>query len=1376
MSLTLAEKKTALKSVDFPERWLLITLAVYNDTATLAAVARMMKRNGTKLDDGKDWTQARITTYLKRLHMLGMVNKLSASWRIDSAWMMATLVTGRLEDPKQFQKVLVDVYRERSLGGSSGGRYYYYRVNFDLLYEKARNLWLQNKSDAFIETVSELENSNYRYNYGEQQRALEKVNRCFWHFDAEFFSSYHPFFQELALTQQLFRYPLWEKETSQELGRYLREQLAVPGLSPRARKTMEQLALMVVGKVDQDRPLFASDYLGIRVLNHLLKGEIEAAQECYGEELEIGGFVSTIDVIHLIFFYSQEMINAKELYNYLKTFTSSQLPTPVNAIIAFGLYEKGDVLKGEKLLDELYNNAEHPIDWMVALWVNYWLGINPPERALTTLADGYQLSTFEQTPWLLGEILYTLSLLFPQHPKANNWAEKAGKIEAELGITYLVNLIKPREPWENTLRVLGLVADGKSGEVAEKDKQLIWIVDFDQQEVYPKEQKMGKKGWTSGRKLKYSELINYPEPSILAKEDHNSLSALSFSGRQVTPGNSYTEEYILVDFAQLLYQLVGHPRVFLDEKKRIPLELKQGVPELTVTENDGGLLLSFDPPMEGQGYVYKKETPTRYTIYRMDADQARMSRAIGAGVSLPQEHRGKLEEKLDRLRNKVSVLSSTDLLNSDLEEINGNPTPCVQLLPFGEAFKLEIYVKPLPEETYYFKPGNGLPRTVLVREEGRFICVRDLNQEETLARELIDACPTLAGLENHDFEWQLDDTHTALRVLLELRGLLEKQSITLEHPKGEKLKLVTEASSKDFDLSISKNRDWFEVKGKIKVDENRVVDFEFLLNHLREQESSFVQLENGDFIALTDELKDRVREMEGLLIQKGKKLQLSTLAAGRFAEVADGLADVEADEAWQDSLDRIKRARDLKPVVPADFRAELRDYQQTGFSWLMRLAEWGVGGCLADDMGLGKTVQALAMLVSRADKGPSLVIAPASVTRNWMRETERFAPGLIPILLPSRKEVDILQQLGNGDLLLVSYGLLPFVAEELQEVVFGSIVLDEAQAIKNSATKRAKTVQNLQGDFRLATTGTPIENNLGELWSLFRFINPGLLGSKEVFNTKFNRPIALYDDEQRRDQLRNLIKPFMLRRRKDDVLKELPSKTEVVLSVELSPEEMALYEAMRRQAIQEIADADEQSRRFTVLTQLTKLRQAACNPRLVRPRSKVKSAKLELVGETVKEILEGGHKALIFSQFVKHLKIVEDWVKSEGIAYQYLDGSTPGKKREESVNAFQNGEGDVFLISLKAGGTGLNLTAADYVLHLDPWWNPAAEDQASDRAHRIGQQRPVTVYRFVSENTIEEQILALHKDKRDLADQLLSGTSQANSLSVDDILKMISAN
>jgi len=857
--------------------------------------------------------------------------------------------------------------------------------------------------------------------------------------------------------------------------------------------------------------------------------------------------------------------------------------------------------------------------------------------------------------------------------------------------------------------------------------------------------------------------------------DARAVNALStYDGRRLSASMVYNDDSLFVDFGRMLHEIADHPRVYLDDRKRFPIELIRAEPELQITDTPKGLLMRFAPPVEADGYVWRKETPTRYRIYHLSEAQGKIAWAIGHGVEIPETERPTVEAMVEDIRPTVSVQSTFDLIDDDLEQVVGTSLPCVHLLPFGEGYKVAIYVKPIPEEPIYFKPGDGMPRTVVVLEEGRKILLRDLKEESAEVAAAIEACPTLQRMEGSHYEYIVDDTQTALRILLELRHLVTGQLVTIEHPKGEKLKIVATAGSDELAVKVGKNRDWFEVDGKLTVDEQRVLDLEQLLEHLRDrQDNPFIELKDGEFLALTDELRDRILEMEGLLHQKGKKFQLPTLAASAFAGVADGLEDLEFDDAWTESLARIQKADKIRPRVPKDFKAELRDYQLEGYKWLMRLAAWGVGGCLADDMGLGKTVQALAMLCARAKEGPALVIAPASVTRNWLRETERFAPGLIPVLIASRKDTALLAQLGTGDLALVSYGLLPFTGDELQAIDWATIVLDEAQAIKNTATKRAKIVQGLSGDFKLATTGTPIENHLGELWSLFRFLNPGLLSSKQGFNDKFNKPIARDGDEDRRRQLKNLVKPFILRRRKDQVLTELPPKTEVLLSVDLSEEEKALYEAMRRQALKDIAAADEQQKRFTVLAQLTKLRQAACHPRLVRPTSKVGSAKLELVGETLLEILEGGHKALLFSQFVKHLKIVENWVKGQGIAYQYLDGSTPGKKREEAVNAFQNGEGDVFLISLKAGGTGLNLTEADYVLHLDPWWNPAAEDQASDRAHRIGQQRPVTVYRFVSAGTIEEQIIALHKEKRDLADQILSGTGNAGKLGVDEIMSMI---
>ena len=370
-----------------------------------------------------------------------------------------------------------------------------------------------------------------------------------------------------------------------------------------------------------------------------------------------------------------------------------------------------------------------------------------------------------------------------------------------------------------------------------------------------------------------------------------------------------------------------------------------------------------------------------------------------------------------------------------------------------------------------------------------------------------------------------------------------------------------------------------------------------------------------------------------------------------------------------------------------------------------------------------------------------------------------------------------LDNLKAFDLLVASYGLLQQekTANMLSSVDFQTIVLDEAQAIKNFTTKRSQAAMNLKAEFKIITTGTPIENHLTELWNLFRFLNPGLLGSLSHFNKNFCIPIEKYQDRSAQRRLKKLIQPFLLRRTKNQVLEELPPRTDILLNVELSMEEMAVYEALRRRAIEKLESKDMPTgqKHLEILAELMKLRRICCNTRLVLPDSVIPSAKLAVFGDLLDELLSNRHKALIFSQFVGHLKIIREYVIKKGISYQYLDGSTTQKERKKRVNAFQAGDGDLFLISLRAGGLGLNLTAADYVIHMDPWWNPAVEDQASDRVHRIGQKRPVTVYRLVAKNTVEEKIVALHRKKRDLADSLLDGTDMSGKMSSDELLRLI---
>ncbi|MEY4581959.1 MAG: hypothetical protein RL701_6662, partial [Pseudomonadota bacterium] len=485
---------------------------------------------------------------------------------------------------------------------------------------------------------------------------------------------------------------------------------------------------------------------------------------------------------------------------------------------------------------------------------------------------------------------------------------------------------------------------------------------------------------------------------------------------------------------------------------------------------------------------------------------------------------------------------------------------------------------------------------------------------------------------------------------------------------------------------------------------------------------------------------------------------------------------LKVDKRLRQRLASIERAYDAAHEPPATFEAELRAYQLVGYEFLARLAQIGAGACLADDMGLGKTLMTLALLVARGSEGPALVVTPTSVRANWFDEALRFAPTLRLCRLEDAEDLER-GKLSPFDVLVCSYTIMTQRIETLERVRFATLVLDEAQAIKNASTQRARAASRLVADARVALTGTPVENHLGDLYGIMHFLNPGLLGDTKHFETRFGKPIQRENDPVAHRQLRALIAPFMLRRRKSEVLRELPSRTEITLRIEPEASERAFSEALRRAALERLYASDAgrapTTSAVSILAEITRLRRAACHPQLIDAQANVGAAKLERLVELVHELKEGGYRALIFSQFVDFLHSVRARLQAEGISYQYLDGSTAEAARHKAVGAFQAGEGDVFLISLKAGGFGLNLTAADYVIHLDPWWNPAVEAQASDRAHRLGQQRPVTIYKLVNAASIEERVLALHDRKQALAEELLSGSSEATRLDPRALLALL---
>lgn len=453
--------------------------------------------------------------------------------------------------------------------------------------------------------------------------------------------------------------------------------------------------------------------------------------------------------------------------------------------------------------------------------------------------------------------------------------------------------------------------------------------------------------------------------------------------------------------------------------------------------------------------------------------------------------------------------------------------------------------------------------------------------------------------------------------------------------------------------------------------------------------------------------------------------------------------------------------------VPQRLQATLRPYQQQGLNWLSFLRTYGLGGILADDMGLGKTLQTLSFIQSEREAGrlnsPVLIVCPTSLLGNWQQEAARFTPELRVLQIYGSKRQHLFEQLSDYDLLVTTYPLIVRDIKVYQQLRFSLVVLDEAQHIKNSGSQAAQAVRLLKADFRLALSGTPLENHLGELKSLFDFVLPGLLGTETYFQQVFRKPIEKQGDMERSNALKQRIAPFMLRRTKNQVATELPDKTEIIQLLELEHDQRNLYESIRLVMETKVRELflkkGVAASQIEFLDALLKLRQACCDARLVpieQAQSVKHNAKLEWLRDNLPEMVEEGRKILLFSQFASMLGLIEQELQYLGIPYSKLTGQT--KNRQQQIDDFQHGSNPIFLISLKAGGTGLNLTAADTVIHYDPWWNPAAENQATDRAHRIGQDKAVFVYKLIARHTVEEKVQQMQQYKRGLADQLFAGT------------------
>ena len=1106
-------------------------------------------------------------------------------------------------------------------------------------------------------------------------------------------------------------------------------------------------------------------------------GDVAASVNTF--ELALKGFRADVGVrglpgglftiLHYVALYAKNDAAAwKQLNAMLRCKTAHDDLLAVNFLQYYGRHLLDSSLAFEPTLE---NDNAALLDFMVVGVLMRWMEVPAlPSKFSSKISALAELSEKAGLAWMARQLRAVLA-------------------PSEASIGTFVTLKNQTEPWQELLKALEDTGKKAAPVRAEQASRLQIYLAQPRHEpwfsVELAEQRVAKDGKTTEAKLIKTRASLKTVIARLSDEQDLRIANICFRD------SDFLTKYFTRSPAEkrgFWLDLVGHAEVYFWPPaafgKLKVHEEKRAAPELKVDVLTGQLVLKVHAGSGAHAHIELKPRVellsesfglsfsaasasnadsgrAQISLIDISPAQRRIMAMLAKGIAIPNAALPQMAELTGRADSPVK-LSMDAAAGAQAQEADS--TLHVLIEPNGAGLQVLLQMRPFGVDVGpYFAPAEGARRVLGVIDGSIRNADRDFASESTAVQALIRQAPIFA--QALDAGGTINDPELALDLLSELQALLPAP--VLAWPKGKARRVL---SAGKFSLKSSANRDWLGIEGQLEHSEGTVKLSE-LIGLLESSRGRYLTLDGERFIQLSDSLRKHVQSLANFSDARGKvevpMLAGTVLAHQLGLEQADGLklANKKMAEAFV-----------LEPALPVTLQAELRDYQIAGFRWLMQMAHWGAGACLADDMGLGKTIQTLALLLARAPGGVAIVMAPTSVIGNWQREAARFAPTLNVRRFDELDRSAELPNLTAFDLLLVSYGLLSTHSETLSKQHFHTIVLDEAQAIKNASTQRAQAACALQGDFRVATTGTPLENHLGELWSLMRFLNPGLLSSQEKFQRRFSGPIERDPASPAKAVLRQLIAPFLLRRTKAQVLSELPPKTEITLTIAPSAEEAQLVAGLRAAALDKLNNMDNVTaeKRFHILAEITRLRRAACHPDLVAPELKIGSAKLAQLLELVAELKENRHRALIFSQFVDYLSIVRKAFDDAGFSYQYLDGSTPTKTREAAVSAFQAGVGDVFLLSLKAGGVGLNLTAADYVIHLDPWWNPAVEQQASDRAHRIGQTRPVTIYRLVLQGSIEEQILSLHGQKRELIDSMLSDRETAKPVSADELLALIS--
>lgn len=960
--------------------------------------------------------------------------------------------------------------------------------------------------------------------------------------------------------------------------------------------------------------------------------------------------------------------------------------------------------------------------------------------------------------------------------------DKAKANAAYHGNTHLSS-IHTKQQWELVLESLSQNGGNTAPMMEQTERYAYFIRNIYDESCEIRQQSILKSGaWSAGKSVSLSYFISNDSP-LLSMEDRRIRQACRADA-------IFNHNYIKLSY--VLPEMVNQSRLYVGKNAPYSIvTVNEEMPYLVIESTGVGFDIKSNVPVDDieKDIIIISRGAASINFLRMKPElRPYFSQLLDLG-SFPLEAEEVLKKFLESLRGKVEVHSELIKGGSTLEKIKGTSAITLQMRPQGkDAYVVSIFCRPVEGGRTQCIPGEGSNVIMDVKNGIRVAVERNLDRERELYFDLVNGVEDILPPEKsfqidaYDLLPIIDFIRSANEKLTNEHNSQENSELSqpdlyqIEWPEGHKLNIRTPFSTSSWSATVKKNENgWFEIEGSVEIDENTRLSIAQLLELMGQSKNRFIRLGDSDFVALSDKLRKQLNALEVIAAHSHGKLQISPFSAALIdSSILYGEMKLNVDPELKEIRQRIIDSSEYKPDIPDTLKATLREYQKEGFQWIARINSWGAGALLADDMGLGKTVQTIAYLLFKAKEGPALVVAPASVAPNWKTEFEKFAPSLnVEILNFSQNRSLCIADAKAGDVIITTYGLLLSVKDEITSKQWTTAVLDEAHVIKNRGAKTSGVAMQLKTKYRIMLTGTPVQNHLGELWNLFQFVNPGLLGSYDDFSRRFILPIETAGDKARQKDLDRLVHPFMLRRTKEKVLAELPEKTEIYQTVDLSDEEMAVYEIIREKAEQMLESEGSEKVSINTLAEITRLRQAACSAALVEKQWKGKTSKVEALLEALEPIVESGDSVLVFSQFTSFLSIVKKALDKAKVPYLYIDGSVSVKERQKLVEQFQKGECPVFVISLKAGGLGLNLTRANYVFHLDPWWNPAIEQQATDRAYRIGQHNAVTVYHFLSAGTIEEKIKRLHDRKRDLAENILDGTDMSGKITGRQLLEMI---